>query len=117
MLNEELLKQKEDVKEAMCNARKSMPDPVDYQEKLVRLQRALDALQDTEKDAEEKNKLLKECIERITYNRERPKRVKNLEKRTRKNGRTDGRCLKPNPLKLGANWTNPPIDIDVKLKV
>lgn len=117
MLNEKLLKEKEEVKEAMCNARKSMPDPVDYQEKLVRFQRALDALQDTEKDAEEKNKLLKECIERITYNRERPKRVKNPEKRTRKNGRTDGRCLKPNPLKLGANWTNPPIDIDVKLKV
>lgn len=115
MLNEKLLKEKEEVKEAMCNARKSMPDPVDYQEKLVRFQKALDALQDTEKDAGEKNKLLKECIERITYNRAKPERIKSQQvyyydkekKRTRKKS----------PLNTGGNWTSPPIDLDVKLKV
>ena len=119
MLNEKLLKEKEEVKEAMCNARKSMPDPIDYQEKLVRFRKALDALENPEIDAEAKNRLLKDCIERIEYKRESPERIKSTEKRTKKNGRPDGkgRSLKPNPLKTGGNWTKPPIDIDVKLKV
>ena len=115
MLNEKLLKEKEEVKEAMCTARKSMPDPVDYQEKVVRFRKALEALEDPERDAESKNRLLKDCIERITYNREAPQRIKSQQvlyydkekKRTRHKS----------PLKTGGNWTSPPIDIDVKLKV
>ena len=117
VLNEKLLKEMYEVKEAMCNARKSMPDPVDYQEKLFRFKEALDALLDPEVDAQVKNRLLKDCIERIDYNREKPERIKSTEKRTRKNGRIDGRSLKPNPLKTGGNWTSPPIELDVKLKV
>lgn len=118
-LNEKLLKDKEEVKEAMCNARKSMPNPVDYHEKLNKFQDALNALLDPDKSAEEKNRLLKACIERIEYKREKPERIKNPERRTNLNGRPDGkgRYLKPNPLKTGALWTNPPIEIDVKLKV
>ena len=116
-LNERLLKEKEEVKEAMCNARKSMPDPVDYREKLVKFQDALDTLLDPEVDAEKKNRLLKACIERIEYKREAPQRILNSEKRTKKNGRDKTKSLKPNPLKSGASWTNPPIEIDVKLKV
>jgi hypothetical protein len=117
VLNEKLVKDMEDVKQAICNARKSIPNPVDYQEKLFRFREALDALLDPEVDAQVKNRLLKDCIERIDYNREKPERIKSTEKRTRKNGRIDGRSLKPNPLKTGGNWTNPPIEIDVKLKV
>ena len=119
VLNEKLLKEKEEVKEAMCNARKSMPDPVDYKEKLFRFKEALDTLLDPDADALLKNKLLKDCIERIDYNRAKPERIKNPEKRTKNNGRADGkgRSLKPNPLKTGGNWTNPPIELDVKLKV
>ena len=118
-LNERLLREKDEVKEAMCNARKSMPDPVDYREKLVKFQDALNTLLDPEVDAQKKNKLLKACIERIDYNREAPQRIKNPEKKTRKNGRADGngKWLKPNPMKTGATWTTPPIEIDVKLKV
>jgi hypothetical protein len=115
MLNEKLLKEKDEVKEAMCNARKSMPDPVDYQEKVVRFRKALEALEDPERDAEAKNRLLKDCIERIDYNRAKPERIKSQQvlyydkekKRTRHKS----------PLKTGGNWTSPPIDIDVKLKV
>ena len=119
VLNEKLLKEKEEVKEAMCNARNSMPEPVDYQKKLYRFKEALDTLLDPDADALLKNKLLKDCIERIEYHRERSERIRNTEKRTKNNGRIDGkgRSLKPNPLKTGANWTNPPIEIDVKLKV
>lgn len=119
ILNEKLLKEKDEVKEAMCNARNSMPTPVDYQEKLFRFKEALDALLNPDVDAQLKNKLLKACIERIDYSREKPERIKNPEKKTYKNGRPDGkgRRLKPNPLKTGGSWTNPPIEIDVKLKV
>ena len=119
ILNEKLLKEKDEVKEAMCNARKSMPSRIDYKEKLHRFEEALDALLDPDKDAQVKNKLLKDCIERIDYNREKPERIKNPEKKTYRNGRADGkgRRLKPNPLPSGANWTSPPIELDVKLKV
>lgn len=119
MLNEKLLKEKEEVKEAMCNARKSMPNPVDYSETVARFREALDALLNPDVDAQTKNRLLKACIERIDYNREKPERIKNPEKITYNNGRPDGkgRRLKPNPMPVGAHWTNPPIEIDVKLKV
>ena len=119
ILNERLLKEKEEVKEAMCNARKSMPETIDYREKLYRFNEALNALLDPDVDAQVKNKLLKDCIERIDYNREKPERIKNPEKKTYRNGRPDGkgRRLKPNPMETGAHWTNPPIEIDVKLKV
>jgi hypothetical protein len=115
MLNEKLLKERAEVMEAMCNARKSMPDAVDYQEKVVRFRDALDALTDPNADAEKKNRLLKACIDRIDYNREKPQRIKSQQvlyyDKERKRTRTKS------PLKTGANWTRPTIDIDVKLKV
>ena len=107
MLNEKLLREKEEVKEAMCNARKSMPDPIDYGEKVVRFRKALDALNDPEKDAETKNRLLKDCIERITYSRERPNRSR------RAPGEAKGTTIKT----AGGHWDVTPINIDVKLKV
>jgi hypothetical protein len=107
MLNEKLLKEKEEVKEAMCNARKSMPDPIDYGEKVVRFRRALEALDDPEKDAETKNRLLKDCIEKITYSRERPNRSRRAE------GEKKGTTIKT----AGGHWDLTPINIDVKLKV
>ena len=114
-LNEKLLLEKKEVMEAMCNARNSMPDPVDYREKLGRVQEALDALLDPEVPVEKKNKLLKACIDRIEYTREKPQRIKSQQvmyydkewKRTRNKSE----------LGTGASWTKPPIDIDVKLKV
>ena len=116
-LNEKLLKEKEEVREAMCNARKSAPNPTDYEEKLYRFREALDALLNPEVDAQQKNRLLKACIDRIDYKREAPQRVKNPEKKTRKNTRLKGECVKQNALPVGGLWTNPPIEIDVKLKV
>lgn len=119
MLNEKLLKEKDEIREAMCNARKSAPDPVDYEDKLQRFTEALDALLDPEKDALQKNRLLKACIERIEYKREAPERVRSFEKRTKRNGREGGkgRSLKPNPLDPHAKWTTSPIEVDIKLKV
>ena len=98
-LNEKLLQEKAEVMEAMCNARKSMPEPVDYEEKLHRFKDALDALQNPDMNAQQKNRLLKDCIEKITYKREKPVR------------------LSGKGAKFGGAWTNPPFEIDVKLRV
>ena len=107
MLNEKLLREKEEVKEAMCNARKSMPDPVDYGEKVVRFRKALEALDNPEIDAEAKNRLLKDCIDRIDYSREKPTRKR------RAPGEARGTTIKT----AGGHWDAHPINIDVKLKV
>lgn len=118
-LNEKLQKEKAEVQEALHTAYESMPTSVNYEEKIARFKDALDALLDPNKDAGTKNRLLKDCIDRIVYKREKPERITNPEKKTYRNGRADGkgRRLKPNPLPSGANWTNPPIEIDVQLKV
>lgn len=116
-LNEKLLKERENVERALRNARDTMPTPVNYEQKIITLQDALNALLDDEVSSAEKNKFLKKCIDRIDYKREKPERIKNPEKKTRKNGRVDGKPLKPNPLPVGGNWTNPPIEISVKLNV
>lgn len=72
-LNEKVLKEKHEVEQALCNAKSSMPEVVDYEEKILRFKDALDALKNPDVDAAKKNKLLKACIERITYKRERGK--------------------------------------------
>jgi hypothetical protein len=69
-----------------------MPEPVDYEDKVKQFKDALNALRDPDEDGEKKNNLLKECIDRIEYYRDRPQR---------ENGK----------------WNNPPIELDVKLRV
>lgn len=98
-LNEKLLQEKEEVRQALCKAYESMPEPMDYKERLLRFQDALDALNDPDADVQAKNNLLKACIEKIEYSRERPQRT---------GGKRERR---------GMTWTNPPIELDVKLKV
>ena len=112
-LNAKLLKEKEEVEEALSKAYEEMPKPIDYEEKIVTLQTALDALLDDNVPAEKKNKFLKACIYRIEYHRDKPERITNPEKRVK----VGGRSIRPNALPVGASWTNPPITLDVKLKV
>ena len=112
-LNAKLLKEKEDVDKALRNAYETVPAKIDYEQKVVTLQDTLNALADENVSAAEKNKFLKLCIERIEYHRERPERITNPEKRVR----IDGRHVKPNPLNTGANWTDTPIELEVKLRV
>lgn len=114
-LNEKLLKEKEEVQQALCKAYESMPDPVDYEKKLHRFKDALAALRDPEVDAQTKNRLLKACIERIEYKRAKPERIKSQQERyyDKKKKQTRSRSK----LNTGANWTTPPIELDVKLKV
>ena len=72
MLNEKLLKEREDVQLALREAYKTVPVKKDYEQKLIKFQNALAALQDDTVDVMEKNNLLKECIDRIDYYRGRP---------------------------------------------
>lgn len=103
-LNEKVLAEKETVKQALCKAQESMPDPVDYEEQLINFKNAVEVLHNPDVPAEEKNRLLKLCIVRIEYHRERP-------------------VMKPkNQTGCGTFpatgvWTSPPIELDVTLKV
>ena len=105
-LNAQLLQEKAEVNHALCELMESMPEPVDYAERMMTFQEALAALRDPKISAEVKNRLLKECIEVIEYKRERPQRVK----------RTPGE-KRGTTLTRGGQWTTPPIELDIKLKI
>lgn len=114
-LNEKLLKEKEEVHQALCKAYESMPEPVDYEEKIKHFSDALAALRDPNVDAEEKNRLLKRCIQRIEYSREKPQRIES--KQVKYYDKELKKTRHKSPLKRGGNWTAPPIELDVKLNV
>lgn len=68
-LNGKLLKEKEEINEALCNAKDSIPDPVDYREQIVKFTDTIEALENTNLSASEKNRHLSDIIERIEYYR------------------------------------------------
>lgn len=105
ILNEKLLKEKEEVRQALCAAYESMPEPVDYTEKILRFQDALDALKNPEADPETQNKLLKACIDKIVYKREKSVRITAE--------MAGGRGVLPR----GGTWVNAEIELDVKLRL
>jgi hypothetical protein len=114
-LNAKVLQEKEEIQQALCKAYESMPEPIDYQEQLVRFQQALTALDDPKVSAEKKNKLLKACIERIEYKREKAVRITSQQIRFYDPEIKQTRYT--SPLSTGGNWTNPPIELNITLKV
>ena len=68
-LNAQTLQDLEDVRQALCTLQSSLPEPVDYEKKRAMFSDALATLQDPDAPALEKNMLLKNCIDDITYNR------------------------------------------------
>lgn len=114
-LNEKLLKEKDEIQQALCKAYESMPEPVDYEEKARKFRDALNALKNPDVGAKEKNMLLKACIERIDYSREKPQRIKSQQ--IRYYDKEQKKTRYKSPLNTGGNWTNPPIELDVKLRV
>lgn len=103
-LNEALLKEKDEVREALCKARESMPEPIDYEERIMTFRDAIDALRTPGDEAGWKNELLKACFERIDYHKEKPVR----------NKPTNGKGTFP---MTTTTWSSPPIELDVKLRV
>ena len=96
-LTEKLVKEREETETALAKTRELITTPISYEVKIVTLQKALDALLDDEVSVAEKNKFLKQCIERITYRREPAQR--NLGKGS------------------GGGYTQQPIELEVKMKV
>lgn len=114
-LNAKVLAEKAQIQEGLCTAKKSMPDPVDYVERLVRFKNALVALDDPEADAEKKNRLLKDCIERIDYHREKAQRIPSQQVRYYDPEQKKTRYK--SPLGTGGNWTSPDIELYFSLRV
>jgi hypothetical protein len=68
-LNSKLLKEKEEINDALCKAKESMPEPIDYGERAVKFTETLNILLDPDIDASIKNMHLKDIIEKIEYDR------------------------------------------------
>lgn len=96
-LTEKLTKERAETEQALAEARSTVKTRVNYGTLIVSLQKAVDALLDDEVSVEEKNQLLKACVERITYQRDIPQKIL---------GKGAGR-----------QRTSPPIHLDIKLKV
>ena len=73
-LNAKLLKEKEEVNDALCKAKDSIPDPIDYKELSMKFTDTLNKLKDPTIEASIKNMHLKDIIEKIEY--DRPPNVK-----------------------------------------
>lgn len=104
-LNADLLAEKEEIQQALCKAENAMPEPVDYEEKRVRFQTALDALDDPTITIERRNALLKMCIERIDYNRGKAYRMTKEEAENL--GIASAKGL----------WKKPPMELSFKLRL
>lgn len=79
-LNSKLLKEKEEINEALCEAKESIPEPVDYKELSVKFTETLNMLKDPTIDASIKNMHLKDIIEKIEYYRPPNVKVTNANK-------------------------------------
>jgi hypothetical protein len=96
-LTTKLKKEREETQAALEKARKELSTPINYEKKRITFQNALDGLLDDEMSVAEKNRLLKECIDRITYQRDIPQR---------KLGKGSGK-----------GYVYPPMKLDVKLNI
>lgn len=71
-LNQKVLREKEEIQNALCSAYDSMPEPVDYEEKIVSFKNAIEALKSDNVSAKLKNTYLREVIEKIIFERPKP---------------------------------------------
>jgi hypothetical protein len=96
-LTDKLTKEREETESALAKARATVVTPIDYENKIVTFTKALNALLDDKVNVEEKNHLMKQCIRRITYHRDKPTRL--LGKGSRN------------------QWTTPPVKMDIEWMV
>lgn len=68
-LNEQTVKEMEEVSQALEVAKRTAPQVIDYQERVTTFRAALELLQDPDAPAKEQNRLLKLCIDQIIYSR------------------------------------------------
>jgi hypothetical protein len=70
-LNDKTVHEIEEVQQTLYDARENTPEPVDLGERIITFKAALDAIRDPDAPVKEVNSLLKACIERIEYEREK----------------------------------------------
>lgn len=104
-LNKKVLKEKEEVKKALCKAKESIPEPVDYKDKLMRFADALKALNDPSLNPRIKNQYLRDIIDRIEIYR--PPAIKITSK---------NRHLYQEDVKRKCLFHNEPYEIRIKLR-
>ena len=68
-LNSKLLKEKEEITDALCKAKDSVPDPIDYKDQIIKFTDTIEILENPNLDAVTKNRHLSEIVERIEYYR------------------------------------------------
>ena len=105
VLNEKVLKEKDEVNKALCKAKDSMPKAVDYRDELLKFTDALKHLEDPNVDAKFKNQYLKSIIDKIVYERQPTIMI------TKKNASDHGIDTSK-----GLQWYSPPYKIKMKLK-
>ena len=105
VLNEKVLKEKDEVNKALCKAKDSMPKAVDYRDELLKFTDALKHLEDPNVDAKFKNQYLKSIIDKIVYERKPTIMV------TKSNAKDYGLDTSK-----GLQWHSPPYKIKMKLK-
>lgn len=105
-LNEKLQSEIKETEAALSNAYSNVPTETDFIERISKFTDALEALKNPNVEPQVKNRLLKACIERIDYHRDKPERERRLP------GEKKG-----SRLSTGGSWTSPPIILDVKLRV
>jgi DNA invertase Pin-like site-specific DNA recombinase len=105
-LNKKLLEEKEEVKNALCEAENSNPTPVDYRDCIIRFTDALNMLNDPGISARVKNRYLKNIIKRIEYDRPPSVRI------TREN-----RHLYEEELNRGSAYHWEPYELSIELRV
>lgn len=70
-LKDKVAQERIQTKQALEDARRDTPEPIDYQQKIDTLHAALSLIEDHDAPVREQNVLLKTCIKRITYSRAR----------------------------------------------
>jgi DNA invertase Pin-like site-specific DNA recombinase len=68
-LNSKVLAEKEEVQEALCTAKSSIPEPINFEEKITTFRQAIEMLNNPDDSPKELNRVLKSCIKQITYRR------------------------------------------------
>ena len=71
-LNAELVAEREKVVQALYEARQNTPQPTNFKERIATFTEALNALKNPKASVQHQNNLLKACIEKMTYFRQRP---------------------------------------------
>lgn len=105
-LNDNLRKEKADLEDALSEAYESLPEPIDYREKIVKFTDVLNKVDDSTVTIEDKNIYLKDIIERIEYRRGPFIQIT-------KNNYEELCVEKP---KKGLTWYTPPFEIEVHLR-